>query len=109
MRLQHAEHLPLIQLPDLARADRLARAPARAAGAGGLTARELQVVRLVSSGASNRAIADRLRISDRTVARHVSNIFVKLGVSSRAAVTAYAYEHRLVPSAAGSGHPPRLE
>lgn len=92
-----AFHL-LDAVPDLARADRLARAPARAKGAGGLTARELQVARLVSSGASNRAIADRLRISDRTVARHVSNIFVKLGVSSRAAVTAYAYEHRLVPS-----------
>lgn len=83
---------------DLARVERLGRTPARAKGASGLTARELQVVRLVAAGATNRAIAGRLRISEKTVARHLSNIFVKLGVASRAAVTAYAYEHRLVQS-----------
>ena len=63
---------------------------------GGLTAREVQVVRLVATGKTNRAIADELVISEKTVARHVSNVFTKLGVSSRSAVTAYAYEHDLV-------------
>ncbi|MEG3630123.1 LuxR C-terminal-related transcriptional regulator [Streptomyces poriticola] len=63
---------------------------------GGLTPREVEVLRLVATGASNREIADRLVISDKTVARHVSNMFTKLGVSSRAAATAYAYEHDLV-------------
>ncbi|MCH0569079.1 response regulator transcription factor [Streptomyces sp. MUM 136J] len=62
---------------------------------GGLTPREVEVLRLVATGASNREIADRLVISDRTVARHLSNMFTKLGVSSRAAATAYAYEHGL--------------
>ena len=62
----------------------------------GLTPRELQVLRLVAAGGTNRAIASELRISERTVARHVSNIFVKLGLSSRAAATAYAYRHSIV-------------
>ena len=61
----------------------------------GLTARELQVLRLVAAGATNKAIAADLVLSERTVDRHVSNIFTKLGVSSRAAATAFAYEHRL--------------
>jgi ATP/maltotriose-dependent transcriptional regulator MalT len=65
-------------------------------GACGLTAREIEVLRLVATGATNRDIADDLVISDRTVARHVSNMFAKLGVSSRAAATAFAYEHDLV-------------
>ncbi len=63
---------------------------------GGLTSRELQVLGLVASGKSNKAIAAALVISEKTVARHVSNIFAKLGVSSRSAATAYAYEHDLV-------------
>ena len=50
---------------------------------------------LVATGKSNRAIAEELVISDKTVARHVSNIFVKLDISSRSAATAYAYEHGL--------------
>jgi DNA-binding NarL/FixJ family response regulator len=62
----------------------------------GLTARELQVLSLVAAGATNRAIASELVLSERTVDRHVSNIFTKLGVSSRAAATAYAYKHQLV-------------
>ena len=66
------------------------------AAAGGLTAREREVLGLVASGKSNRAIAADLVISEKTVARHVSNIFAKLGVSSRSAATAYAYEHDLV-------------
>jgi len=61
-----------------------------------LSARELEVLRLVATGRTNRAIAGELFLSEKTVARHVSNIFVKLGVSSRAAATAYAYEHTLV-------------
>jgi DNA-binding CsgD family transcriptional regulator len=64
--------------------------------AGGLTAREVEVLRLVAAGKSNRAVASELVISEKTVARHVSNIFTKLGVSSRAAATAYAYQHGLV-------------
>ena len=62
----------------------------------GLTPRELQVLRRVAAGGTNRAIASELRISERTVARHVSNIFLKLGLSSRAAATAYAYRHSIV-------------
>jgi DNA-binding CsgD family transcriptional regulator len=81
--------------PDLARVDSLVRR-ATSGEAHGLTPRELQVLRLVSSGRTNRAIAAELSLSERTVDRHVSNIFTKLGVSSRAAATAYAYEHRLV-------------
>jgi DNA-binding NarL/FixJ family response regulator len=64
--------------------------------AGDLTAREAEVLRLIAAGKTNRAIAQTLVISEKTVARHVSNIFTKIGVSSRAAATAYAYEHDLV-------------
>jgi ATP/maltotriose-dependent transcriptional regulator MalT len=78
---------------DLARAERLSRAPRTA---GGLSPREVEVLRLVATGSTNRAIADELVISEKTVARHVSNIFTKLRLSSRSAVTAYAYEHDLV-------------
>ena len=51
---------------------------------------------LVATGVTNHEIADRLIISDKTVARHVSNIFTKLGVSSRAAATAYTFKHGIV-------------
>jgi ATP/maltotriose-dependent transcriptional regulator MalT len=61
-----------------------------------LSPRELEVLGLLATGMTNRKIAAELVISDKTVARHVSNIFAKLGVSSRAAATAYAYEHDLV-------------
>ena len=61
-----------------------------------LSPRELEVLRLVATGATNRAIAEKLVLSERTVDRHVSNIFTKLGVSSRAAATAYAFERQLV-------------
>jgi DNA-binding NarL/FixJ family response regulator len=66
------------------------------ATAGGLTLREVEVLREIAAGKSNRKIAERLGISEKTVARHVSNIFTKLGLSSRAAATAYAYQHHLV-------------
>ncbi len=62
----------------------------------GLTPRELEVLRLVASGATNRAVGEELFISERTVERHVSHIFRKLGVSSRTEATAFAYEHGLV-------------
>ena len=65
--------------------------------AGGLTAREIEVLRLVARGKGNRAIARDLRISEKTVARHLSNIFAKLDLPSRAAATAYAFTHRLAP------------
>jgi DNA-binding CsgD family transcriptional regulator len=61
-----------------------------------LSEREVEVLRLVATGKTNRAIAEALRISEKTVARHVSNIFTKLSLPSRAAATAYAYEHKLV-------------
>jgi ATP/maltotriose-dependent transcriptional regulator MalT len=62
----------------------------------GLTPRELEVLRLVASGKTNKAIAAELFLSEKTIDRHLSNIFDKLDVSSRAAATAFAYEHRLV-------------
>ncbi len=80
--------------PDRARAQSLSAKAAKPAG--GLTARELEVLRHVAAGKTNRAIAADLILSEKTVARHVSNIFVKLRVPSRAAATAYAYEHDLV-------------
>jgi ATP/maltotriose-dependent transcriptional regulator MalT len=61
-----------------------------------LTQRELQVLRMVATGKTNKAIATELYISQKTIDRHVSNIFAKLNVASRAAATAYAYEHKLV-------------
>jgi DNA-binding CsgD family transcriptional regulator len=81
--------------PDLAEVEALLR-PTIAAAPGGLTTRELQVLRLVATGRTNRAIAADLFLSEKTVARHVSNIFTKLGLTSRAAATAYAYEHDVV-------------
>lgn len=64
--------------------------------AGPLTEREVEVMRLVAEGLTNRAIANRLVLSEKTVARHLANIYAKLGIASRAAATAYAYDHRLV-------------
>lgn len=65
-------------------------------GAFGLSARELEVLRLVASGKTNRLIASELCLSEKTVDRHVSNIFDKLNVPSRAAATAFAYEKKLL-------------
>jgi DNA-binding NarL/FixJ family response regulator len=81
--------------PDLSRVEALSRR-AVAKAVGGLTAREAEVLRLVATGKTNRAIAAELFISEKTVARHVSNIFTKLGLSSRSAATAYVYEHGLL-------------
>jgi DNA-binding CsgD family transcriptional regulator len=81
--------------PDLASVEALSagRAP-RAEG--GLTPREAEVLTLVATGRTNRAIASQLSISEKTVAAHVSSVFTKLGLSSRSAATAYAYTHDLV-------------
>ena len=62
----------------------------------GLTLRELEVLRLVAAGRSNREIAAALVISEHTVARHLQNIFAKLNVSSRTAASAFAFAHDLV-------------
>ena len=70
-------------------------------GRRGLTARELEVLRLVAAGQTNREIAADLVISEKTVARHVANIFTKLGVSSRSAATAFAFEHGLLTADVG--------
>ena len=60
-----------------------------------LTSRELQVLRLIAAGKTNKSIARELKVSERTIDRHVSNILTKLDVPSRAAATAYAYDHKL--------------
>jgi ATP/maltotriose-dependent transcriptional regulator MalT len=78
--------------PDIARLD----SPSQRETRHGLTARELQVLRLVALGKTNKAIANLLHLSEKTIDRHVSNIFSKLEVSSRAAATAYAYQHELL-------------
>jgi DNA-binding CsgD family transcriptional regulator len=81
--------------PDVARIDALMkRTPS--GHAYGLTPRELQVLRLIATGETNKAIAGKLSLSEKTVDRHVSNIFAKLDVSSRAAATAFAYQHKLI-------------
>ncbi|HZL74104.1 MAG TPA: LuxR C-terminal-related transcriptional regulator [Propionibacteriaceae bacterium] len=73
-----------------------AATPGRADRIAGLTAREAEVLRLVAAGMSNRQIGQALAISEYTVARHLQNMFVKLGVSSRAAATAIAVAQQLV-------------
>ena len=80
--------------PDLARLDQLSIATAEKSQSP-LTDRELEVLRLVASGATNRSIASQLKISEKTVARHISNIFVKLDLNTRAAATAYAFQNGL--------------
>ncbi len=81
--------------PDLARVAALTKdGPRRRPG--GLTQRELQVLRLVAAGTTNKAVAQELSLSEKTIDRHVSNIFNKLDVPSRAAATAFAYEHKLL-------------
>lgn len=81
--------------PDLARLAELSSS-GDGGGDGGLTPRERQILGLVAAGRSNREVAGELVISDKTVERHLSNIFTKIGVSNRAGATAYAYRHGLV-------------
>jgi DNA-binding CsgD family transcriptional regulator len=84
----------LAAAPDLARIDRFeGRA---SADSHGLSAREIEVLRLVAAGKTNREIASELVVSEHTVARHLQNIFRKLDVTSRTAATAFAFQHELV-------------
>ena len=81
--------------PDLSRLDaidKLAETPQDH----GLSRRELQVLRLLAAGKTNKAIAAELFVSERTIDRHVSNILTKLGLPTRSAATAYAYKHGLL-------------
>lgn len=79
--------------PELARLGLNSPAPVAQTAEHGLTEREAEVAKLVAAGLTNRMIADELVISEKTVARHLSNIFTKLDISSRASLTAYTYEH----------------
>lgn len=87
------QHLGAV--PEVTRIDALTRGDTTRAAAG-LSPRELEVIRLVAAGKSNAAIASELFLSEKTVARHLSNIFTKLGVGSRTAAAAFAFEHDLV-------------
>jgi DNA-binding NarL/FixJ family response regulator len=78
--------------PDLARLDQ----PGGDEDTHGLSPREVEVLRLVAAGRTNREIAAELVVSEHTVARHLQNIFGKLGVSTRTAATAFAFERHLV-------------
>jgi len=80
--------------PDLARLDATEKA-ATSTHRHPLTTRELQVLRLIAAGKTNKTMAVELSLSERTIDRHVSNILTKLNVPSRAAATAYAYDHKL--------------
>jgi DNA-binding NarL/FixJ family response regulator len=62
----------------------------------GLTEREVEVLRLIAAGQANKEIAAELHLSSKTVSRHLTNIFNKIGVTSRAAATAFAFEHHLI-------------
>jgi DNA-binding NarL/FixJ family response regulator len=79
-------------VPDLARVPR----PAVEKPASSLSSREREVLGHVAAGRTNREIAEKLVISEHTVGRHIENIYAKLGVTSRAAATAYAYQHDLL-------------
>ncbi len=81
--------------PDLQRVEELLH-PTQAFGPSGLSAREIEVLRLVAAGRTNHAIASELFVSERTVHRHISNIFDKLGVHSRTAAASYAIQHHIV-------------
>ena len=80
--------------PDVTRTESLAGS--RETSPHGLTGRELEVLRLIAGGKTNREIASTLVISEHTAARHVQNILAKLNVSSRTAAGAYAFEHDLI-------------
>jgi len=82
--------------PAIARVDVLGRRRGTARSADPLTDREREVLRLVAAGKTNREIASELVISEHTVARHLQNMFTKLGISSRTAAASYAYERGLV-------------
>lgn len=85
-------------VPDARRAHQLRGETTRPDG---LTPREVEVLRVVATGKRNRDVAADLYLSEKTVARHLANIYTKLGLSSRAAATAYAFEHGLVDPPSG--------
>ena len=97
MELEAAEWVfdQLGAMPDVHRARALS-SRALEPGGGSLTHREVEVLRLVATGMTNRSVAAELFLSEKTVARHLSNIFAKVGVNSRAAATAYAFQNGLV-------------
>jgi DNA-binding CsgD family transcriptional regulator len=72
--------------------------PARVCGAtgAGLTKRETEILRRVAAGATNKQIAEQIFISEKTVARHLANLYAKLGVSSRTAAVAWAHENNVL-------------
>jgi DNA-binding CsgD family transcriptional regulator len=82
--------------PDIARVDTFLTPHRTDAGPQGLTPREVQVLRLVAAGKSNKELADALSLSVKTIERHVGNILMKLDVTSRVAATAWAYENEVV-------------
>lgn len=82
--------------PDLAQLDRIVAATDAGSETHGLTRREIEILRLIARGKANRAIANELHLSERTVHRHVSNIFTKLDVDSRTAAVAYGIKHGIV-------------
>jgi DNA-binding NarL/FixJ family response regulator len=73
------------------------RAARRVEGPAGLTRREIEVLRLLARGCSNKAVAARLVISPRTVGTHIEHIYAKLGVSTRAEAGLFAVQHGLLP------------
>ena len=75
------------------------RVPRRREGPAGLTAREVEVLRLLARGLSNKAIAERLVISPKTAGNHVEHIYAKIDASSRAAASLFAMQHGLLPVA----------
>jgi HD-GYP domain-containing protein (c-di-GMP phosphodiesterase class II) len=76
------------------------RVPRRREGPAGLTAREVEVLRLVARGLSNKEVAARLVISPKTVSHHIEHIYGKIGASSRAAASLFAMQHGLLPEEA---------
>ncbi|MFC8040831.1 LuxR C-terminal-related transcriptional regulator [Paenarthrobacter sp. NPDC057355] len=90
----------LEEFADLGAAPAIAEVQALRNGGGevktALTPRELEVLRLIAAGESNKAIARQLYLSEKTVARHAGNIFAKLGVGSRTAAASYAFENHLI-------------
>lgn len=95
-----AAHAAFAQLGVTGRGDTKGSRPPRALP-GGLTAREAEVLGFVARGMSNRQVAQTLVLSEKTVARHLANLYTKLGVASRTAAAAYAHDHGLIapPSA----------
>ena len=91
-----AAYASLGAAPDIARVDTFLTPHGTDAGPQGLTPREVQVLRLVAAGKSNKELADALSLSVKTIERHVGNILMKLDVTSRVAATAWAYENEMV-------------